>query len=272
MSPVTYRIEEEQKKRRLSLPLLALICFLVLVLAGGTTLAYLTAKTNEASNVFTAGNIKAELIEAAWTPKDSPDGTSGSEIAEKMLPGVTAPKDPLIKNTSDFSEDEYTGLLLVFEKAATVDASGNPLTWATMSEDEVTALLKGVGTKTSSGAVDSPGLNIATNWGSRIDISANVSPVVPGQRAYLYNSTIAKDASTDAVFQSVGIISQAGSGTWDGNVANVTADNFMTWLYDDAGCKGHFRITIKGAAVQATGVTQAEAQKSILTMFGYTTV
>lgn len=273
MSTITYQIEEEKKERRFRMPFAIMACLLVLLLAGGGTLAYLTAKTNEASNVFTAGNIKAELIEAAWTPKSSPDGTSGSEIAQKMLPGITAPKDPLIKNTSEIAENEYTGIMLVFEKATSVDGSGNPSGWGTMTEDEVSALLQGVGTTTTSGgSVTTAGLNVATNWGSRIDTSSNVSTVLAGQRVYLHNSTIAKDASTAAIFEGVGIIPQAGSETWDGDVTHVTANNFMTWLYDDAGCKGHFRITVKGAAVQATGVSQADAQDTVLTMFGYTTL
>lgn len=267
MAEVMLRVEEASDKKKRRIPVVILSCLLVFALIGGGTLAYLTVKTNTESNVFVAGNINAELIEAKWTPKETPDGTSGSEIAKKMLPGVTAPKDPLIKNTSNITESEYAGIMLVFEKATERNPGNDD--WATMSEDEVTALLKGVGTVTTAGDVSSPGLSIASSWGDRIDVDGAVTAVVPGQRVYKFANTIANDNSTDAIFAAVGIIPNAGSEDWDGDLSSVEAKNFMTWLNADNGCNGHFRITVKGAAVQATEVSDDQAKESILKLFGY---
>ncbi len=58
----------------------------------GATLAYFTAK-DDATNVFTVGNVKIDLTEPAWT-----SAGGGAEQAATVYPGEALPKDPTVKN------------------------------------------------------------------------------------------------------------------------------------------------------------------------------
>lgn len=269
MANVEYKIEGTTPQRKNKMTVFVAFLAVVVLIAGGT-LAYLTTTTNQESNVFTAGNIKAQLIEATWTAADPADGTSGSEIAQNMLPGVIAPKDPLIKNISGTDISEWTGLMLTFEKPATVDVDGTPLTWTTMTEAEVANLLIGVGIDDATSGDIAAGIALNSNW-ARIDNGVGVGQQA-GKRVYAFNAVIADTASTDALFKRVGILSTAGSADdpWVSGTT-VTIDNFMTWLnapLADGGLAGNYRITIDGAAVQDDGV-QSDANNTILGLFGF---
>lgn len=71
---------------------------LVLCLAVGGTLAWLTAKTDTVTNTFTVGDINLELYEHVLQA----DGTLGETTTNsgndnyKMVPGNTLPKDPTV--------------------------------------------------------------------------------------------------------------------------------------------------------------------------------
>ena len=73
---------------------------LLLVLVVGGAVAYFT-DTKSTTNTFTIGDVKIEILEPAWN--NSPDGgttPAGKDVAENMMPGEEAGKDPQIKNTS----------------------------------------------------------------------------------------------------------------------------------------------------------------------------
>lgn len=84
------------KKRTILLSLLAPT--LAAALAIGGTVAYFTSRTAPVTNTFTVGGITIELIENAW---DNATGgkPAGKEVAQKMAPGETASKDPVVRNT-----------------------------------------------------------------------------------------------------------------------------------------------------------------------------
>ena len=67
--------------------LVACLCVALAVLTiAGTTLAYLTAKTDDVVNTFTVGNINISL--------DETKGGTNKEF--KMVPGCTIDKDPVV--------------------------------------------------------------------------------------------------------------------------------------------------------------------------------
>ncbi|MDV3428113.1 MAG: hypothetical protein LIR50_14025 [Bacillota bacterium] len=107
------------KKRNTFLIVSLFLCALIIA---GATYAYLTATSNEKTNIFTKGNnISIELREPAWDGEGFdtdmlPEETSdmGKAKADSILPGRVIPKDPTVKNTSDDSvwiaiKLEYTG-------------------------------------------------------------------------------------------------------------------------------------------------------------------
>ena len=71
---------------------------LLLVLVVGGAVAYFT-DTKSTTNTFTIGDVKIEILEPAW---NTAQGTTpaGKDVAENMMPGEEAGKDPQIKNTS----------------------------------------------------------------------------------------------------------------------------------------------------------------------------
>ena len=94
MSKGRYEQKENRRHRIFEKKSLALILACVLLVGGviGGTVAWLTAKTNKVTNVFTTSDISIELKET-------------TEIY-KMIPGWTISKDPKVKVTSG-SEDCY---------------------------------------------------------------------------------------------------------------------------------------------------------------------
>ncbi|MBQ7137489.1 MAG: hypothetical protein IJO39_00630 [Clostridia bacterium] len=68
--------------------LLAALLVMVAILGVGGTLAYFTAE-DEATNTFTVGNVKIDLIEPSW------------KEAKDVYPGQVLPKDPTVTNTGN---------------------------------------------------------------------------------------------------------------------------------------------------------------------------
>lgn len=94
------------KKRSIFTAVLSLA--LVGVIAAGATLAYMTAKTDTKTNVFTAAaELKGQIKETKFDGKDF-DGTAvtpqpavlGQDQAKQMVPGMTIGKDPMVKNNT----------------------------------------------------------------------------------------------------------------------------------------------------------------------------
>lgn len=100
------RYERKRRRRVFSNKSLALVLSSVLLVGGiaGSTIAWLTAKTNEVRNVFTTSDIGVELMETTTT--------------YQMIPGWKISKDPKAKVTSG-SEDCYL-FIKVEEKGGNV--------------------------------------------------------------------------------------------------------------------------------------------------------
>ena len=94
MSEGRYEHKGRRRRRTFGNKSLSLVLACVLLVGGviGGTVAWLTAKTNEVTNVFTTSDIGVELEETPET--------------YKMIPGWTISKDPKAKVTSG-SEDCY---------------------------------------------------------------------------------------------------------------------------------------------------------------------
>ncbi|MCL1799522.1 MAG: hypothetical protein FWG23_07280 [Eggerthellaceae bacterium] len=109
MSEQGTRSVDPRKRKRVVI----LSIVLVALVALGATLAYLSAITNERTNVFSfAPNITGSLEEPSWDPEKGQDLTPGREV----------PKDPYIVNTSEADVDEYVAIRVIF-----TDGVGNPL-------------------------------------------------------------------------------------------------------------------------------------------------
>lgn len=93
---------------------------LVLCLAVGGTLAWLTAKTDTVTNTFTVGDINLDLYEHVLQA----DGTLGETTTNsgndnyKMVPGNTLPKDPTVVVKAN---SEACWLFVKVEKSANFD-------------------------------------------------------------------------------------------------------------------------------------------------------
>lgn len=98
--------------RTVSIKIAALIAAIVLVIGctAGGTVAWLVSKPNAITNVFTVGNINAELAETAK--------------AFKIVPGVDIAKDPVATVTAK-SEDCYLFVKLTEENWPTFTEAGS---------------------------------------------------------------------------------------------------------------------------------------------------
>lgn len=94
------------KKRSIFTAVLSLA--LVGVIAAGATLAYMTAKTDTRTNVFTAAaELKGQIKETKFDGKDFDGNTDptapavlGKDQAAQMVPGMIIGKDPMVKNNT----------------------------------------------------------------------------------------------------------------------------------------------------------------------------
>lgn len=123
----------------------------------GSTLAYLTATTNEVKNTFTMGNVKFNedldngLLEKPVEREDngtgayvfSTDTTDGSDWVtentyEDLVPGETVPKNPTIFMAAD-SEDAWLFVLISNYNDAAFDEIKMGDNWVDVTDDYTTA-------------------------------------------------------------------------------------------------------------------------------------
>ena len=154
--------QKQEKKRRGALAILLAIAFCA-ILAIGSTFAYLTWTANQTPNRVTTGELTADLLEPAYTTQAVSDNTdadgnvnattgtlfkAGDGVAipanaYSVVPGSQFQKNPFVVNTSKATTAKgYAGIKLEFQKwtgTANGDEGGS---WSTMSQDEVTALMK----------------------------------------------------------------------------------------------------------------------------------
>lgn len=104
------------KNTRNRILLTALAALLLVVVAVGGTVAWLTDTTDEIKNTFTAAGIDITLIETK-----NPDGTEVSEGVKnwsaKMIPGQTYAKNPVVTVEDTTDVDIY--LFVKFEETNT---------------------------------------------------------------------------------------------------------------------------------------------------------
>ena len=206
----------------------ALVCALMVVLAVGATLAYLTTTTEAITNNFTF--VSGDDISATLT-----ENNFDASKAQNLSAGATITKDPTITNTSNTenSMPEYVAMQVSFRTGAGVELTADQfnllsqlisITWATGSE-----------------WVTEDGTNVSaiTNLGSSVTTEYYYDTV-------LYNISTEGSTVTDALFTSV---------TINSNISNEQ----LTWLsstateaaIDDVPGLGGFQIVVNGAATQA---------------------
>ena len=82
----------------------------ILSFAGGTA-AYLSRSAGEVKNVFTAGSVKAQLVELHWDP----------EKASKTYPGQILEKDPVVSNTGDNTANVFLEVTVPMRSISVLD-------------------------------------------------------------------------------------------------------------------------------------------------------
>lgn len=106
--------------------LILVFCAVLLVVASVLgTMAYLTS-SDEVTNTFTVGNVAITLDEAVIgtdgkAVDKEKDRTSDDQFYNKIQPGLTYDKDPMVTVTAN-SEDSYVRMILTISKSAELDA------------------------------------------------------------------------------------------------------------------------------------------------------
>lgn len=77
--------------------IIAAIVLLLVFLVGGA-IAYFT-DTDNATNIFTIGNVDIDLVEPNWDETDE-DNNDVPDASQDLMPGETVAKDPKINNLS----------------------------------------------------------------------------------------------------------------------------------------------------------------------------
>lgn len=152
------------------------------ILGIGGTFAYLTAKTNDATNTFTMGSgITGHTDEPKWNPKN----------AENFVPGKVITKDPQVVNDSKVgTDDAYVGMTIKYQVK---DSDGK---WVDATYADLDKFIN-IKTLNADGKTYSDGFNTAA-WTMAKDNTL----------AY-YNSKLAPQATTAALFDAVEIDQKA---------------------------------------------------------------
>ncbi|MDR0853453.1 MAG: hypothetical protein LBN34_03710 [Clostridiales Family XIII bacterium] len=246
---------------------------LVAVLLIGTTLAFLSTKTNDKTNVFTFGNISAELEEPNW--HEPGDGSGEPPSGQNLTPGAEVKKDPQIKNTSPV--DEYVAIKLTFQNAA----------GGTLSAGDFARLISLIDIKYNDAVADTglfedaiPGYNLDTSGATWTNFNGTSSAPV---QLFYYNDLVpgsedptdsGLDSTTVPLFDwvkikaitddeyawlsgtatSAQLTALAGKGgVWAGLTTNLGGWNGV----GDSPNTGGFKIFAEGAAIEAAGYDDA---------------
>ncbi len=232
------------KKRLMIISLVAVL----LVAAVGTTLALMSAKTDEKENVFTVGQgIKGELKEPNWDGDNFTDADNqvtvvtddqlGKKKAENYYPGSEMLKDPAVANRS--AVDTWIAVTIdysYFDRIASTDGQGNEVvTYATTKNPNVTGMIMFHNTPTKFAEIDFNN----TDWEFNSDYTV----------AY-YKTKVEPKKKTNTVFNKVTIDKLA-------DVSDTVDLNKMLGI-------SKFEIDLQGYLVQAQGVDTLEAAKTEL--------
>lgn len=186
-----------KKKTIISICLVAVIAVLAI---GGATLAYFT-DNESATNVFTVGNVDIKLTEPNW------------EEPETVLPGITYKKDPIVANIG--ANDAWVRVNVTLSDYAAFKAAADA--------HQITDL-----TTIFAGFDDS-------KWTLAGYPTVNTTADTVTY-SYYYNSTLAVNANTGALFTSVTV------------PAAFTSEEM-------AALGENFTIKVSADAIQADGFT-----------------
>jgi len=162
--------------------LMSIAVVLVAALSVSATLAYLTAKTNQAVNTFKATeSLKGEVVE------DFPgtaDGSVENQFNYSTRPNEVVTKAPRIDNDSPHEKEMYVGAKVEFIIMTTSDGRNyteTPVDYATFSK-----FVKVVGLPTNTTLP-------AEATGETAGVWTDVTPDLSTAKYYIYNKKLAKD-------------------------------------------------------------------------------
>lgn len=233
-------------KKRIAMTLGAMA--LTAVIAIGGTLAYLSSVTETKTNTFTSGkDVSTELTETEWNEDSGKDYTPGKVIA----------KNPVMTNDTESETDIYVAVKL--------DYIGND--GKLMSYDDFKKYAEAQTTLAD------------TNKDGFTDSWEKIRENADGSEIWVVKTKLAKNASTDAIFDSIKV--NAGiTEVWTESAkttktykvdagGNKTLVNTDTETYDptytyvdadgkkvDAATLPTFEIKVTGFAIQAEGFTE----------------
>lgn len=209
-----------------------LLSCLIMVVAIGGTLAYLSTRTQAKTNEFTflgSNDISATLSEPKWEENLSKDAGYG----KNLTPGAILEKDPIITNTCGL--DEYVATRVTFQK-------GDGTTMTQAQYDKLLTLIE-------------------IDWNTADWTTANASAPVTiyDYNTLLVGASAAPYNATNSLFTEVKI------------KQNLTNEE-MNWLKDAGTASaidgvdgiGGFNIYIEGAAIQGSEFADINAAKAEL--------
>jgi len=210
----------------------------------GGTLAFMTAKTDEKVNTFTAigSNVSGLIKETTWdnsiftgdAPSTIPTENLGVTKAGAMTPNMTIPKDPMLKNTSPIAV--YMAIKVTYSsRAAFTSTPAVAATKTTAAIPEIPALA------TLRDANGNEGVN--SGWVKYASVGLSDYYVYATNASSLTSvGTTSTTNKTAALFNSVKI--------------NADATNSQIVSHN-------FSITVKGAAVQTSDITIDQAKTQL---------
>ncbi len=202
---------------------LALALILIVALAVGGSLAYLSAETEKLENDFSfidsdgGGDMQVSIDEPNWK--------GGLDLA----PGDAVPKDPLLINTSGKDIDEWVALTVTIRKGE--NGTGDKLSRAEAAlfdqYFEINFGLHG----------ESPGTAGSKTW-TKLGLTLMEAGESAYEGAYMYNARVPAGDKTEPLFTTV---------TYKSGADNAVADTIKNeW--------NGFSIILKGCAVQGPNV------------------
>lgn len=211
---------------------LALVIVMVAMLFTGLTMAYFT-DTDEATNTFTVGSVEIKLDEAPVDPETGKE-ISGDRVQENqyntIVPGIEYDKDPIVHNTG--KSDAYVRAKVTitegvsFLPGVNVAAGGTDDYSDSLYIDAFMALINNT---------LGEGWEIVSHddiFDSILNGKADITFVIE------YSKVLEKGKDTTPVFETIGLPAQFGS------------NDYMP---------EEFKVTVVAEAIQADGLTQAEA-------------
>lgn len=261
--------KKNSKKRKRLKRKLASMTAMVLVLTVGMmgTMAYLSTVTTTKNNTFTGSKgISLQLTEPQWD-------AGGDDDANNYTPGKVIAKDPTLTNntsaTGDTSATEWVAIAVSYhigDGAATPDYK--PISYTAMNNliDEIdfydSTAASTAHTNNNSIPADEYWIPIymTTNSGtgaiSNVTLTDNSKSDDQAFAIYMYSKTLAKDASTPALFNEITVKGTTALEGISGGLAQLKTyvdtnySGFISSPYNVNGNLPNFKIDVIGAAVQ----------------------